>query len=50
MVLKKKNEGLRVEGTDGVGLGTNKVAQPVGGSIDEAVTNPFSRLNAGFDS
>jgi hypothetical protein len=53
MVLKKKNEGLRVdgvEGTDGVGLGTNKVAQPVGGSIDEAVTNPFSRLDAGFDS
>ena len=27
----KLNEGLRVEGTDGAGLGTNKVEEQVGG-------------------
>ena len=49
MVLEK-SDGLRVEGTDGVGFSTNKVAQPVGGSVDEAVTDPLGRLNAGLDS
>jgi hypothetical protein len=48
VVLKKKNEGLHVEGTDGVRFRTNKIAQPVGSSgssADEAVTNPFSDLD-----
>ena len=48
-ILEMKKEGSRVEGTDGVGFGTNKVTQPVGGSVDEAVTNPFGRLDAGFN-
>ena len=44
-----KNKSLRIEGTGGVGLGTNKV----GSSVDEAaVYNSFQvgRLDAGFHS
>ena len=50
--LMRANEGLPIEETDGVGLGTNnsEVAQLFGGSIDETVTNPFGRLDAGFDN
>ena len=45
-----ENEGLRVKETDGVGLGTKKVAYLVGGSVDEAVTNPFGHFDDEFDN
>ena len=45
----EKIGGLRVEGTDSVGFGTNEVVWLVGRGVYEAVTNPFGHLDAGFD-
>ena len=41
------DEGLGIEGTDGVGVGANEIAQPVGGSVDKAVTH-LAVLTLGF--